>query len=209
VQQTAEAEGLAVAINSGGSNTLVRQAELGAKTDLLLLADDKLAREALLPRGYSVQPIAGNQLVVIAASHAGGRVDDFRQALAGSSPLAVADPLTAPLGSYTLEALQGLSLTRTLLPLQDAQAVLSAVSLGHAPSGIVYRSDAASDPRVTLVATLPSNRHRPIVYVAALPPQASPSARRLVDSLRAGQGRDLLSQHGFLPAPEHEEVRAR
>lgn len=203
VEKTTHELGLPAVINRGGSNTLVRQVVLGARADLLLLADDTLAREELVPKGYSLEALASNELVVIALS--GQRSlsqDGGLERLLNSAPqLAIADPKTAPLGGYTEEALRTYQLTVKRVPLQDAQAVLSSVALGHAALGIVYRSDALAEKDVQVLASIPQEQHRPVLYVAALPPKASPQSRALVDSLRSGVGKNVLAEHGFLPPP--------
>lgn len=202
VQETAQSEGLPAVLHSGGSSALVRQASLGATADLLLLADDSQAKAALVPKGYTLRSLASNGLVVIApksASIPAGLA--FEQALAGASQLAVADPQTAPLGSYTSESLKGLALKAKLVPLQDATAVLSMVALGHSDFGIVYRSDAKDEPQVQQVCAVPIERHRPVVYVAVLPPNPPAESQRLVDSLLQGKGREILARHGLLPPP--------
>lgn len=201
VQGTARSEGIAVVLNSGGSNALVRQVEQGATADLLLLADDREARKTLEPKGYKVMALASNQLVVIAPAASKVEQGSFEAVLAGAQEIAVADPATAPLGGYTQEALKGLSLSAKLIPLKDAEAVLSAVALSHAGLGIVYRSDALAESEVRVIADVPANRHRPVLYVAVLPPNAPTDSQRLVDSLLSGKGKAVLSQRGFLPAP--------
>jgi molybdate transport system substrate-binding protein len=202
VQQTAVIEGLTLRLNAGGSNTLVRQAELGAPTDLLLLADEGEARQKLLPRGYTLRLLASNRLVLVAprAFPQSPRFG-FEEAVAQAGELAVADPATAPLGSYTEQALEGLAAVKKV-PLRDARAVLSAVALGHARAGIVYASDALGEPAVRVISEVPVQRHQPVRYVAVLPPRPDPSARKLVDSLLRGQGRQVLVSHGFLPPDE-------
>jgi ABC-type molybdate transport system substrate-binding protein len=102
---------------------------------------------------------------------------------------------------YTAESLTGLTLKAKLVPLQDATAVLSMVALGHADFGIVYRSDAKDDPQVQQVCAVPRERHRPVVYVAVLPPNPPAESQRLVDSLLQGKGREILTRHGLLPPP--------
>jgi molybdate transport system substrate-binding protein len=210
VTRTARAEGIPIRLNSGGSNVLVRQASMGAPVDLLLLAGDKMARESLVPNGYRLEPLASNQLVVIVAKdrteRPGRPLDEL---LAQGGTMAVADPDTAPLGSYTEEALSGLRLGCLLVPLQDAEAVLSAVALGHADRGVVYRSDALRSAQVKAICSLPPQRHRPILYVAALPPRARAQSGRLVASLLHGKGRLILEEQGFtVPLDSSEGVTA-
>lgn len=199
VQATAEAEGMTVRFNSGGSNTLVRQAVAGAQVDLLLLADDKLAKEQLVPKGYQLTPLASNDLVLIAPQGSKGETGQVSDILERANTLAVADAKTAPLGGYTEEALTNWKVAAKKIPLQDAGAVVSAVALGHAPFGIVYRSDALAEPKVQVVAGIPQERHSPVRYVAAFKDDASPEVKRLVESLISGRGRQLMDKAGFLP----------
>ena len=210
-QATCRAEHMEVDLQSGGSNTLVRQANLGSGVDLLLLADDSLARELLVPRGFELRALASNRLVLIApvgssALVASGPAEEPSQwlktlkKLREGQKLAVADPETAPLGKYTRDALQSAEQHPDTVPLQDASAVLSAVALGHAALGVVYRTDALAEPtRVTIAADLPPERHGKISYVAVLPSHPSPAAQALLDSLQNGKGREILASRGFLP----------
>lgn len=198
VQATAKLEGLSLSLNGGGSNTLVRQAQQGAPADLLLLADDREARRSLEPRGYQIVPLASNRLVVITPASSNLETGPLQASLRRAKELAVADPATAPLGSYTEEALRGLSMSAQVIPLKDAEAVLSAVALSHAGVGIVYRSDALLEPEVRVVCEVPSERHRPILYVAVVPPRAPARSRQLVESLLSGPGREELERRGFL-----------
>ena len=201
VENTAKDEGIALSLNAGGSNALVRQVEQGATADLLLLADDREARKTLEPRGYRVLPLASNRLVVIAPVASALASGSFEPILRDAEELAVADASTAPLGSYTAEALQSLKLSAKVIPLKDSESVLSSVVLSHAGLGIVYRSDAQAEPEVKVVADVPADRHRPVLYVAVLPPSAPAESRRLVDSLLSGKGKAELSQRGFLAPP--------
>jgi molybdate transport system substrate-binding protein len=182
---------------------------MGGQVDLLFLADDTEARQRLLPKGYTLRSLASNELVVIAPKGTQPGKPGFEQTVLNATELAVADPKTAPLGSYTEQALRELSLKAKLVPLQDAQAVLSTVALGHAAMGIVYRSDALAEPAVSVICTVPSKRHKPVRYVAVLPPTPTAGAQQLVDSLVGGQGREVMARHGFLPAlPDPHDTSA-
>lgn len=206
VDSLAKSEKVPIRLVSGGSHTLVRQVAAGAHADLLLLADDRLAKEKSLPRSYQLVPIASNELVLIASAqeHGEGTARSAEQTLEESDTLAVADPQTAPLGAYTEELLKNYDLTGKTIPLKDARAVLTAVALGHAPVGIVYRSDAMAEPKVRTVMSFPPEQHSPIRYVAALKPDAPKSAQILVDSLRQGRGRQEMEKAGFLPPPSEQ-----
>ena len=200
VEEVARLEALPLSLNSGGSNALVRQVGLGAEADLLLLADDTLAKQQLEPQGYRVVALASNELVVVVPEASPLQKDEnVEKLLHQVERYAVAEAKTAPLGGYTEEALTGWTTPAKPVPLQDAGAVLSAVALGHVPLGIVYRSDAQAETKVRIVATIPQERHRPVRYVAALPPGASAQAQQLVESLVSGRGRTEMQKAGFLP----------
>ena len=202
VEEAARVDSIPIRLNSGGSNSLVRQVDLGAKADLLLLADDSLAKELLVPKGYRLTSLASNQLVLIVPENSPLKSSEKAEVLLNQvGTFAMAESKTAPLGSYTQEALSGWKFSAKPVPLQDAGAVVSAVALSHAPLGIVYRSDAIAEKKVKIVATVPLERHRPVRYVAALPPDASTEAKQLVDSLISGKGQALMTKAGFLPPP--------
>ncbi len=75
---------------------------------------------------------------------------------------------------------------------------LTLVSRGEAPLGIVYRTDAASDPSVRIVGIFPDGTHPPIVYpIARLSTSASPDARPFVDFLTSPEARSLFEKQGF------------
>lgn len=202
VEETARLDSIPIRLNSAGSNSLVRQVGLGAKADLLLLADDSLAKEQLVPKGYRLVPLASNELVMIVPESSLVKpTENPQDLLKQAESMAVAEAKTAPLGGYTEEALTGWKFSGKAVPLQDAGAVVSAVALGHAPLGIVYRSDALAEKKVRIVAAIPSERHHPVRYVAAFPPEASAQAEQLVTSLLSGQGQALMKKAGFLPPP--------
>ena len=51
---------------------------------------------------------------------------------------------------------------------ENVRAALFLVSRGEAPVGIVYKTDAVSDPAVRIVAMFPEDTHPPIIYPVAL-----------------------------------------
>ena len=66
------------------------------------------------------------------------------------------------------------------------RAALNFVAKGEAPLGVVYRSDAVSEPAVRVVDTFPDASHAPIVYPAAIvADHDTPAARKLLELLRA------------------------
>lgn len=198
VELLCKEQGWDATVHQGGSYTLSRQIQQGARADLFLSADHAAAGN--LAHGNSLQPFLGNRLVVIAPSSSLHNASSTLTELLhqGRGRVALGDPATAPLGRYTEQALegQGLATERTLL-LKDARAVLSAVALGHAELGIVYRSDATGANGVKVLAEIPPDSHQPIIYTAVLLSPENEKAKALLTSLRQGRGRELLISRGF------------
>ena len=73
-----------------------------------------------------------------------------------------------PAGKYGRSALEKLgvwaSVKDHVAQAESVRAALAFVSRGEAPLGIVYATDAAADPTVTVVGTFPADTHPPIIY---------------------------------------------
>lgn len=107
-----------------------------------------------------------------------------------------------PAGKYGKAALESLgvwpSVADRVAPAENVRMALTLVSRGEAPLGIVYRTDAASDPSVRIVGIFPDGTHPPIVYpIARLSTSASPDARPFVDFLTTPKARSLFEKQGF------------
>jgi molybdate transport system substrate-binding protein len=107
-----------------------------------------------------------------------------------------------PAGRYGKAALEKLGawagVKDKVAQAESVRAALLLVSRGEAPLGIVYRTDAAADPNVTVVATFPEDSHPPIVYPAALTKaDANPDAAALLSFLRSGPARAAFEKQGF------------
>jgi molybdate transport system substrate-binding protein len=75
---------------------------------------------------------------------------------------------------------------------------LTLVSRGEAPLGIVYRTDAASDPAVRIVGAFPADSHPAIIYpMALLSTSANPDAQAFVDYLKSPTAKPFFERQGF------------
>jgi molybdate transport system substrate-binding protein len=72
------------------------------------------------------------------------------------------------------------------------------VARGEAPFGIVYTTDALSEPRVRIAGTFSDSTHPPIVYPAALTKDAKPLAASFLAYLRGPQARAVFLKDGFV-----------
>ena len=171
--------GTPVRFSFGASSAMARQIDQGAPADLFISADEEWM-DWLAGKGGIVpatrRRLLSNQLVLIAP--AGSRTTlkvgpgmPLAKAL-GAGRLAVADTTAVPAGKYAKAALISLgawdSVDDKLLPGENVRAAMAYVSRGEAPLGIVYATDARSDPKVRVVGVFPASSHPPIVYPAAL-----------------------------------------
>ena len=101
-------------------------------------------------------------------------------ALLGDGRLAVGEVKAVPAGKYAKAALEKLGawggVEGKLAQAENVRAALALVARGEAPLGIVYRTDAASDPSVRIVGTFPADSHPPIIYPAAVTKEGEGSA---------------------------------
>lgn len=202
-------------ISYAGSNALAKQIEAGAPADLFISADE--AWMEAVDKAGALRPgsrfnFLRNALVLIAP--AGGRPGadpqialapglgaTLSKALAGG-PLAMANTEAVPAGKYGKAALEKLgaweAVKRQVAQAENVRAALLFVSRGEAPLGIVYATDAAADPKVTVVATFPSDSHPPIVYPAALIKASThPDAEALLAFLKSAPARQAFERQGF------------
>jgi molybdate transport system substrate-binding protein len=115
----------------------------------------------------------------------------------------MADPDHVPAGKYGKSALEALgvwsSLSSRIARGEDVRAALNFVARGEAPLGIVYRTDAAAEPRVRIVGVFPANTHPPIVYPAALvAPAKGDGGAEFLAFLKSSAAGAIFRKHGFL-----------
>ena len=126
----------------------------------------------------------------------------------GGAAVAMAFVDAVPVGIYGKAALTSLGVWGAIAPgvvqTENVQACLVLVVRGEVPYGIVYTTDAAAEPGVTLVGRFATDLHPPIVYPAALLEGASPGADAFFDHLRGPQ-----AWTAFDAAELHAALKAR
>jgi molybdate transport system substrate-binding protein len=196
-----------VTVSYAGSSTLAKQIEAGAPAELFLSANpdwvDAVEADGLVAER---RDLLTNSLVLIA--HAPAAPVEITPALdlaglLGSDHLAMALVDSVPAGEYGKAALTHLGLWASVAPkvaqADNVRAALALVGTGAAPYGITYATDAAVDPRVTVVGTFPAGSHPPIIYPAALLAGAGDAARAFYAALfEAGP---TFARFGFGRAP--------
>ncbi len=216
--------GIPVTTNFGPSSGLARQIEQGASADLFLSADESWA-DFLAKKGLVDQrrDLLTNKLVVIVPadgpsnspsspgeeSRVRGRPtiqsladlaqpEIHRLALAGKA---------VPAGMYARKALESAGLWDQLkdrvVEGGDVRAALAYVTRGEAEAGIVYATDAITNPKVRIAVEVNPNLHDPIRYPLVLIRQDSlkPVAHRFYDYLSTPHATEVFTHDGFGMAP--------
>jgi molybdate transport system substrate-binding protein len=197
-------------LSYGGSAALAKQIMQGAPADVFISAAPEWM-DAVAEAGRIVPEsrvdILGNRLVLIA--HGAGVAPVTLDAatdlagMLGGGRLSMAMVDSVPAGQYGREALTSLglwdSVKDSLAQSENVRVALQLVSLGEAPLGIVYASDAIADAAtVSVVATFPEESHSPIIYPAAVIAAGSkPESQAFVDYLSSPAARVVFEAQGF------------
>ena len=194
-------------ISYAASSALARQIEQGAPADLLLSADadwmDDLAKKGLIQTATR-RDLFTNHLALVAARDSALKLDirpGFPLAAAlGTSRLAMAGP-DVPAGKYGEASLTSLGVWDSVKDRtargENVRAALQFVARGEAPLGIVYDTDALSEPAVKIVALFPDKSHPPIVYPGAAV-TANPRGPAFLAWLHGPKGAAVFAKYGFV-----------
>jgi molybdate transport system substrate-binding protein len=202
--------GNTVLISYDSSAKLAKQIQEGAPADLFLSASkqwmDTLA-DAGLVKDDSRKTLLGNTLILVAADKSAPPVTiaaGFDLAgLVGDSKLAMGLVESVPAGQYGKEALTNLGIWDAVEPkvaqADNVRAALKLVGSGEAAYGIVYGSDAISEPSVAVVGTFPEDSHKPILYPAAVTATSTaPEAQAFLDGLSSDAAAAVFTAQGFI-----------
>ncbi len=182
----------------------------GAPADIFVSADtasaDYLSSRGLLKEGTRID-LLGNSLVLVAPKIAGGKKVALEKAallaaLGDGGRIATGDPASVPVGKYAKAALQKLNLWEDLESrfafAENVRAALLFVARDEAPLGIVYLTDAHSEPKVSVVATFPATSHPPIVYpFAQTASSTSEAATKFFAFLKSPEAAGFYKKQGF------------
>lgn len=202
--------GRAVTFSFAATPALARQIEQGAPADIFAAADNDWmdwAQTRGLIRPESRVSLLGNRLALIAAADAPASSlaigPGFPLAAElGGSRLAIGHPQSVPAGRYAQAALNSLGVWEAvrsrIAGTDNVRAALALVARGEARYGVVYETDARSEPRVRLVGLFPPGSHPPIVYPFALvAASASADAAAFLSYLQTPAALRIFAAEGF------------
>lgn len=205
----AKATGDTLRFNFGASGALARQIKEGAPADVIFSADelrvDQLEKAGLL-LPTTRRTVLANTLVIVVASDGGAPVktlDDL--AKVDVKRIAIGEPATVPVGTYTKEYLQKTGhwkkLIDKLVPLDTVRAALAAVESGNAEAGFVYKTDALISKKVKIAIEVPLADGPKITYpIAVLKEAKQPEASKALVGFIAGpDAQKVFAKFGFLP----------
>ena len=201
--------GKKVAISYAASNNLIKQIEQGAPADIFFSADtdwmDYGQQKGLIKPDTRTE-LLGNRIVIVAPKDSTVKADigpglDLAAALKGGR-LAMASVDAVPAGKYGKAALEKLGawdgVKDKIAQAENVRAALLFVARGEAPLGIVYQTDAASEPAVQIVGTFPDDTHPPIIYPVAMTKEStSPDALAFLNFIQSLAARPAFERQGF------------
>lgn len=196
------------------SSALARQIEQGAPASLFISADtewmDRLEQREFIVSSTRTN-LVGNVLVLIAPKTSTVVLKitpgfDLLSALGVDGHLAMAEPNSVPAGKYAKSSLVMLNVwdnvSAHIVAAENVRGALNFVVRGEAPLGIVYRSDAISEPAVRVVDTFSDASHAPIIYpMAIIKDHDTPTARNLLRHLKSNEAKTIFQRYGFDALP--------
>jgi molybdate transport system substrate-binding protein len=194
------------------SSALAHQIEQGGPADVFVSADsdwmDYLAQRKLITPA-SRRDVLTNHLALIAPAGSTVKLTirkGFPLAKAlGDGRLAIAGP-EVPAGKYARASLQTLGVLASvqdhLAPAENVRGALAFVAQGEAPLGIVYDTDARTEPKVRIVGLFPDDSHPRIIYPAALVAASrNGAAPGYLGFLQGPQASAIFTHYGFIVLP--------
>jgi len=188
-----------------GSNTLAAQIQLGAPADVFASANMALPQQ-LFDKNLCSKPVVftRNKLVVIVPKSNPAKLHRVYDLPLKGVKIVIAG-LGVPVGSYTLQVLQTLHLSRSVLANvvsreTDVREVLAKIVLGEADAGFVYATDAKVAGKDVKVIKIPDWAEPGIQYgICVVSDSGNKSgAQAFVKRVLSKTGQRKLRAAGFL-----------
>jgi molybdate transport system substrate-binding protein len=194
----------------GPSGALEQRIVAGMAADVFVAAASEAldaAAKANLLAAHTRVPFLRGELTLIASSQTRSNLViltgvDLAGAI-GDGKIALCAPDTCPLGLYAKQALEALKVWPTIqgkiAMVEDGSAVVAMVAQGAARFGVVFATDAKTDPNVRVIDTFPKGTHEPVVFSAAvLARSKNPNAARFEAYLRSADATRIFLAKGFV-----------
>lgn len=198
--------GIRVEATYDSSGKLQTQIEEGLAADVFMSAAMKqmtALRDEGLIAADSIVELLENKIVLIVPEGTEPKVTGFED-ITAADVIAVGDPESVPAGQYAKEALTSLGLWDAVEAKStkgtNVTEVLNWVAEGSADAGIVYATDAATTPKVAVIAKAPAGSLAkkviyPVGIVAAS--EHKEAAQKFVDFLQSDEAIAVFEQYGF------------
>jgi len=203
-----DAGGVGVRFSFDATSRLAPQTLQGVPADLFFSADqrwmDWVAQRGALREGARVD-LLGNELVVVVPSEGDTTLMGPEDLVRPSIRYIAMAGENVPAGRYGLAALEAsgvwAAVADRVVRGGTVRRALEWVALGEADAGVVYRTDANSEPRVRVAFTFSPETHEPITYSAAVLELAPlpGSAMVFLEFCQSEDARRVFQEAGFRP----------
>ena len=209
------AAGVPVRFSFDATSRLAPQILRGAPADVFISADDVWMRwleERGGVDGASIRLVTTNQLVFVVPRGASDPPGDPRSIARSDLPRIALAGENVPAGRYARAALESVGAWRTVQPRVirggSVRGTLEWVARGEADGGIVYRTDALAEDRVSLVFTFEGEDYPAPTYPGAVTTrtQHREAAEAFLDFMSGAEAVALLAASGFGPASDGAAV---
>jgi molybdate transport system substrate-binding protein len=202
--------GVPVWIFAAPTDLLIAQVDRNARSDIVIIKGEAASATAVQRETVKPEPRVAawrNRLVIAGPSRghppSGVAPPDVDLALlTRAGRLAIADPVPEAGDGDGRAALEKLGLWQEVqaraVGAESTAGAISLMSTGQADVGLLYATDVAADPHLTVVAKVPDDAYPAIVYTVAISSVAiSRETTRFYDFLRAPEARAALTAAGL------------
>ena len=191
--------GIKVESTYDSSGKLQTQIEEGLSADVFMSASPKqmtaLKEEGMIDED-SIVDLLENKIVLIVPEGTEPKMTGFED-ITKADIIAVGDPESVPVGQYTKESLTSLGIWDEV----EAKSTKGTnVTEGSADAGIVYATDAATTPKVTVIAEAPEGSlAKKVIYPVGIVSgsEHKDAAQKFVDFLQSDEATAVFKKYGF------------
>lgn len=187
------------------SGKLQTQIEQGADIDVFFSAAMK-QMNALKDKGLladnSVVQLLENKIVLVAPANNPKGLAAFTD-IVKADKIAIGDPKSVPAGQYAQEALTNLKLWDQVSAKaslgSNVTEVLTWVAEGSADAGVVYKTDAASNSKVKVIAEAPADSVSKVIYPVGIVKASKnqDASKAFIEYLKTDEALKIFESYGF------------